>query len=117
MNDKGLFKVSVYVSDADLKDEQIAKVVDKLGLDVVLTELFGFDKDEVLCDEEPYYYEVMDCEHRQRMYPFNIVKGKRYCGIERMDKKWLSGPMASDEVKMSAKNDKDYLSEIKSLGG
>lgn len=120
MTDKersSLFKVPVYVSEADLKEEQVAKVVERLGLDIVLRELFGFDTLEVVCDVEPFFYEVMECEHRQRLHPHQIVKGKRYLGYERLDKAWINGVMASEEAKMSAKNDKDYLSELKKLGG
>lgn len=117
MLENGLFKVPVYVSEADLKDEMLAKVIERVGLDVVLCELFGFDKDEVVCDTEPYFYEIVECEHRQRMHPHAVVKGKRYMGYERLDDAWLKGSMASEEAKMSAKKDKGYLSEIKSLGG
>lgn len=117
MDDQGLFKVPVYVSEADLNDKEVAKIVEKFGLDVVLHTLFGFDKNEVICEVEPYFYEVVKCEHRQRMYPHNIVKAKRYSGIERLDKAWIKGAMASDEAKLSAKNDKGYLSELRKLGG
>lgn len=114
---KCLFKVPVYVSEQDLNDEHVSKMVDRFGIDVVLNKLFGFDKDEFVSDEHPYFYEVIECEHRQRMHPHKIVKCKRYSGIERLDKEWIKGGMASDEAKMSARNDKDYLNEIKKLGG
>ena len=117
MTENGLFKVPVYVSEADLKDEQLAKVIERVGLEVVLCELFGFDKNEVICETEPYFYEVVECEHRQRMHPHAITKGKRYSGYERLDKKWIEGAMASEEAKLSAKNDRGYLSELRSLGG
>lgn len=117
MLENGLFRVPVYVSEADLQDVEIAKIVDKFGLDLVLCELFGFDKDEVISETEPYFYEIEEFEHRQRLYPHKIVKGKRYSGYERLDQAWINGAMASEEAKMSAKKDKGYLSEIKSLGG
>jgi len=117
MLENGLFKVPVYVSEADLQDAEIAKIVERFGLDLVLCELFGFDKNEVVCDTEPYFYEVVECEHRQRMQPHAVVKAKRYSGYERLDKTWINGAMASDEAKLSSKKDKDYLSEIKKLGG
>lgn len=115
--DKGLFKVPVYVSEADLQEKEISKLVERLGLKVVLCELFGFDTDETICDVEPFYYEVIECEHRQRLFPHAIVKGKRYMGIERLDKKWINASMASEEAKMSARNDKEYLSELRKIGG
>lgn len=114
---EGLFKVPVYVSFADLQDIEIAKIVEKFGLEIVLTELFGFDKNEIVSEVEPFFFETEIFEHRQRLHPHKIVTGVRYSGYERLDKKWLSSGMASDEAKMSAKNDREYLKEIKSLGG
>lgn len=112
-----LFKTPVYVSFADLENVEIAKLVDRLGLDTVLTELFGFDKNQVVSNAEPFYYETEEFKHRQRLHPHAIVEGLRYSGIERTDKAWLKSGMASEEVKMSSKNDREYLQEIKRLGG
>lgn len=114
---EGLFKTPVYVSYADLEDKEIAKLVDRLGLDTVLTELFGFDKNQVVSNVEPFYYEEEVFQHRQRLHPHAIVTGLRYSGIERMDKAWLESGLASDLAKMSSKNDREYLQELKKLGG
>lgn len=118
INEKnGLFSVPVYVSEADLNDPQLAKIVERFGIEVVLCELFGFDKNQTVCEIEPFFYEVVECEHRQRMHPYAITKSKRYSGYERLDKAWINGAMASEEAKMSSKNDRGYLSELRNLGG
>lgn len=114
---EGLYKTPVYVSYADLEDPEISKLVERLGLDTVLTELFGFDKTQVVSDVEPFYYQVETFKHRQRLQPHAIVEGDRYLGFERLDKAWLNSGLASEEAKMSSKNDREYLQEIKRLGG
>ena len=112
-----LFKVPVYASEADLSDPNLAYAIERVGLDTVLHEAFGFDKNQTVGESAGDFYEVIECEHRQRLHPFAIVKGKRYSGIERTDKDWINSGMASQEAKLSAKNDKSLLSELKSLGG
>ena len=117
-------EVWVYVSSADL--EVLGPLVDDVGKEKVLVEIFGFDDkkliesykgdvdlDGELAEDGWYRYKV--CEHISRMG--KRVTGVRYMGIERSDKKWLAGNMASEEVRMYARGDASLVDELRSLKG
>jgi len=89
----------------------VQKLVDDVGVESVLIEVFGFNIKKPYSDEGGWY-EVLDCEHINRQG--KRVKGLRYSGLERTEAKWLKGGMASDRVKMMVR-DPTMLGELESL--
>jgi hypothetical protein len=102
--------VDVFASETDLA--LIQSIVDDVGVEQVLIDVFGFNKKKPYSKIDGSWYEVLDCEHINRQG--NRVKGKRYSGFERTDVKWLKGAMASEKVKMMVK-DPTMLKELEGL--
>lgn len=102
---------SIYISEYDLKDEDIQLCIEALGLDEVLYQI-GFDKEHWF-ESSNTFYEVMDCEHITR--GGKRVKGKRYSSVERLDQQWLDSGLASDECKIAARKDLSYVKTIREL--
>ena len=101
----------IYVSEYDLKDEDIQVCIEALGLEEVLYQI-GFDKNHWI-GETNNFYEVMECTHRTRTG--KVVTGKRYVSVERLDDEWLNSGLASSEAKDVARADLSYLKEIKAI--
>lgn len=102
--------VDVFASETDLA--LVQRLVDDLGVEKVLVEVFGFNTKKPYSKADGSWYEVLDCEHINRQG--KRVKGLRYSGLERTDVKWLKGGMASDRVKMMVR-DPTMLGELESL--
>lgn len=113
-NELGLRRVPVYVSMADLV--RMKSLIDdpNVGIETVLTEVWGFD-DKVAFTVDGSWYESMECEHRSR--GGHLVTCERFCGLERMDEKWLKSGYASESVKLMAKNDMSLVGELERLSG
>ena len=102
---------SIYISEWDLKDEDIQVCVEALGLEEVLYQI-GFDKEHWF-GETNNFYEIMECKHKTRSG--KVVEGKRFSAYERLDSDWLNSGLASEEAKMMARRDRSYLQEIRNL--
>lgn len=104
--------IFVSESEVDLNDENIKKVLEKLGLDYVLNNLWGFDN-TIVYESTGTFYEVDSCKHRGRTG--NIIDGVRYSGRERLDDEWIDYGNPSEDAKMAARQDITYLQEIANL--
>jgi hypothetical protein len=102
--------VDVFASETDLA--LVQRLVDDFGVERVLIEVFGFNNKKPYNKIDGSWYEMLDCEHINRQGV--RVNGLRYSGIERSDTKWLKGAMASEKVKMMAR-DPTMLGELESL--
>ena len=113
-NELGLRRVPVYVSMADLVAMKSLIDDPSIGLEKVLVEVWGLDP-QVAFTVDGSWYESMECEHRSRSG--HVVTCERFCGLERMDEKWLKSGYASDDVKLMAKNDMSLVGELEMLSG
>jgi hypothetical protein len=113
-NELGVRRVPVYVSLADMVALQSLLDDETVGLERVLTEVFGFDN-KVAFSVNNSWYESMVCEHRSR--GGKIVTCERFVGLERMDDKWLKSGYASEDVKLMAKDDASLVGELERLSG
>ena len=101
----------IFVSEYDLKDEDIQVCIEALGLEEVLYQI-GFDKEHWF-GETNNFYEIMECKHKTRSG--KVVEGKRFSGYERLDSNWLNSGLASEEAKMMARCDRSYLQAIREI--
>ena len=118
MGVKGTDKISapdVFVSECELAvgDPTIQAVLNKMGIEYVLFNLWGFDKYHVY-DSTGKFYEISECTHRTRSG--KVVTGKRFTGRERIDDAWIEEGNPSDNAKVIARQDMSYIREISNLG-
>jgi hypothetical protein len=102
--------IDVFASETDLA--LVQALVDDVGVDVVLNKVFGFDNKKPYRKGDGNWYDILECEHVNRQG--KRVKGKRYMGVERTDLTWLRGAMASEAVKIAAR-DPDMLAELAAM--
>lgn len=118
MGVKGTDKISapdIYVSECELAvgDKTIQAVLDKMGVEYVLFNLWGFDKDFVY-ESTGKFYETEVKQHRARNG--KIVTGLRYSGRERLDDAWIEQGNPSENAKIIARQDMSYIRELQKLG-
>lgn len=103
---------SVSFSDLTLGDKDIQAVLDKCGVEYVLVNLWGFDKN-FKADTPEKFYEVKECQHVNR--EGKRVTGKLYIGVERLDDEWILHGAPSERAKLVAKRDVSLLRELSSM--
>lgn len=118
MGVKGTDKISapdIFVSECELAvgDPTIQAVLEKMGVEYVLFNLWGFDKDHVF-ESTGKFYEISECKHRTRQG--KVIDGKRYTGRERLDDAWIEQGNPSEDAKVIARQDMSYIREVQGLG-
>lgn len=104
--------VYVWEGELTLEDANIKSVFEKLGLEYVLHNLWGFDN-SIKYKSTGSFYEVHVCKRRNRCG--KIVEGIFYLGKERLDDVWIEQGAPSGEAKVAARQDMSYIREVKSL--
>ena len=105
--------VYVSASEIDAHDADIKAALETLGLDYVLTNLWGFDNTKIV-EGSDTYYTIDECTHRTRIKK-EIVTGSRYSGVERLDDDWILRGNPSESAKVIARQDASYIQEVKHL--
>ena len=105
----------VFVSRCELTvgSPRIQAVLDKCGLDYVLHNLWGFDKNHVDKDSGTFY-KIENCRFRNRSG--KVIDGERIVGIERLDDEWIEQGRPSKEAEAFARQDLSYIAELQNLG-
>lgn len=98
--------------DLDAGSPAIAKVLNRLGPEYVLLNLYGFDG-TMKFESTGTFYEIHECEHvtdtGQRKF------GKRYIGKERLDDEWILNGAPTEAAKAAARQDMSYMRELAEL--
>lgn len=105
----------VFVGASDLNDgsKKVQAIIDRLGIEFILINVWGFDKNVDYEGTGNFY----SCEEKTfRNRSGKVVTEKRYAGTERLDDEWMEQGRPSDEAKIAVRNDISYVRELQSLG-
>lgn len=106
----------VYVAKSELTlgEPELQAILDRLGLEYLLINYWGFDGNHIADAKTQCFYEESYCEFRSRTG--KIVTDVRYTGVERLDDEWLLEGNPSKAAQEAARKDLSYLREIGKLG-
>lgn len=118
MGVKGTDKISapfvfIFEGEVCVNDPTIKAVYDKMGLDYVLHNLWGFDN-TVNYESTGTFYEKEEMTFRS--HTKGVVTGIRISGRERLDDEWITDGNPSEEAKIASRQDMSYVNELKQLG-
>jgi len=127
INNTSCSHISVYCSESDLYDVQLLHIANKGGLlpddeyNNIMTSLSTVSYEKVKLSHESLsnilenlwgfcngnYDEELVEQQRSRVGNKLVINQMRYMGVERWDKDWLEGGMASDAVRTFVKHGED----------